>query len=172
MDRKLGNWKNLGLAVIAGLTLSACDIGSIEDPGADGGPQEDTFTMLYNSATFQTCAGCHAPGADGFDPTAGTEATMDWSTRDNAYSSLQGMASGLVGNFEGCNGVPLIGATPETSLLVATFDEDVRLSFAVEGFPDCTGDSISDMNLKIGSPISQVELDLLKAWIAAGAPNQ
>ena len=171
MYRRLSIWKILGLAAIAGLTLGACELGAIEDMGPDAG-EEDMFTRLYNSGTFQSCAGCHAPGAPGFDPSQGTEATMDWSTRDTAYTTLQGMASGLIGNFEGCNGVPFIGATPETSLLVAAFDEDVRMSFSVDAFPDCNGDSISDMNLKIGSQISPAELDLLEQWIAAGAPDQ
>lgn len=168
-------WRPIGsmaAAAMAGLMLASC---AVEDlaPGPDAGMvEQDPFSELYASATFQQCQGCHAPDAPGFDPEMGVEATQDWSTRDSAYQALQGTASGLIGNFEGCNGVPFIGDTPETSLLVAVFDEDVRLAFSLPDFPDCTADTISDMNLKLGSEISQVELDLLKQWITAGAPNQ
>ena len=69
-----------------------------------------------------------------------------------AYASLQGTASGLTGNFEGCNGVPFIGDSVESSLIVATFDEDVRENFSHPDFPDCTGDAISDMS-EMASPV-------------------
>lgn len=142
-----------------------CNEADICEPEA-----QDTFTQIYQSASFQQCAGCHAPGAPGF--TDGTEATQDWSTRDSAYQSLQGTASGLVGNFAGCNGVPFIGATPADSLLVAVFDEEIRAAFSLDGFPDCNADTISDMTVKIGGPLSTEEMTLLKDWINAGAPDQ
>lgn len=131
---------------------------------------EDDFTLIFSSAYFQECGGCHAPGAPGF--TDGTEATQDWSTRDEAFTSLQGVASGLIGNFQGCNDVPLIGDTPENSLLVASLDETVRQNFSVSGFPDCNLNTISDMTLKIASDLDPVDLDLLKTWISNGAPNR
>jgi hypothetical protein len=173
MYRGLRMWKTLGFVALAGLALAACEVEDGDGTGPDAAPvANDPFSRLYRSATFQQCEGCHAPGAPGFDASGGTEATQDWSSRDRAYSTLQGAASGLIGNFEGCNGVPFLGDTPETSLIVAVFDEDVRRDFSLEAFPDCNADSISDMNLKIGGEISQADLDLLKQWIAAGAPNE
>lgn len=167
-------WRSIGCiaaAGMAGLMLAACEVEDLDGMGPDAGMvEQDPFSELYATGTFQQCQGCHAPDAPGFED--GTEATQDWSTRDSAYAALQGTASGLVGNFEGCNGVPFIGDTPETSLLVAVFDEDVRLDFSLPDFPDCNADAISDMNLKLSGEISQVELDLLKQWITAGAPNQ
>ncbi|GAB4558855.1 MAG: hypothetical protein Tsb0020_04150 [Haliangiales bacterium] len=159
------------LAGLAGAALSLAGCGDVDDPlGPDAGPV-DTFTQIYQSSGFQQCSGCHAPGAPGF--TDGTEATQDWSSRDSAYMSLTtGDASGLMGNFEDCNGVPLIGDTPETSLLVATLDEDVRADFSLANFPNCNSDTISDMTLKIGGPIPAADLNLLKQWIMDGAPNQ
>jgi hypothetical protein len=145
----------------SGLVCNAANI--CEQAAASG------FTALYNSSSFQSCSGCHAPGAPGF--TAGTEATQDWSSQANAHASLQGTASGLIGNFEGCNDVPFINQTPEDSLLVAVFDETVRANFSLNGFPDCDSDAISDMSLKIGDALSQQELTLLRDWITAGAPN-
>ena len=161
------NWLTLALSCIAGLYLSACEVPDPND-GPDAAPADD-FTRLYNSASFQTCAGCHAPGAPGF--IEGTEATQDWSTRETAYQTLQGMASGLMGNFAGCNDVPLIGATPETSLLLATFDDSIRTEFTLADHPDCNADAISDMTLKIGGPLMAEELQLLTQWLANGAPD-
>lgn len=152
-------WRALAVVALAALALTACEV---EDPmGADAAPQ-DTFTQLFQSVGT-ACAGCHAPGAPGFMD--GVEATQDWSSRDAAYNALQGVASGLIGNFEGCNGVPLVGDSPETSLIVAAFDEQVRADFALAAFPDCTADAISDMTLKIGRQLSASELSLLRTFV-------
>lgn len=148
---------------------------AIEDPltgnggsGGSGGGNGATFTSIYESDQFQECAGCHAPGAPG--RVEGIEETQDWSTRTTAFQSLQGNASGLIGNFAGCNGVPFIGDSAEQSLLVAVFDEDVRAAFDDPSAPDCNADSISDETLKVG-PLPSSLLADLKAWIDAGAPN-
>jgi hypothetical protein len=141
----------------------------IGDSGNDVTGDGDAFTGIYNSSDFQKCSGCHAPGAPG--RVEGIEATQNWSTRDKAYAALMGKASGLIGNFAGCNGVPFIGATADESLLVAVFDEQVRESFMVASTPDCTGDAISDMTLKIGNPLPDDLLNQLKAWINDGAPD-
>jgi cytochrome c5 len=149
----------LGLACLAAVCLTGCPV---EEPiGPDAGP-EDTFTQLYQSIG-STCAGCHAPGAPGFMP--GVEDTQDWSSRDSAREALFGVASGLVGNFAGCNGVPLMGDTPETSLIVAAFDEQVRADFSLAAFPDCNADTISDMTLKIGRQLTPAERSLLTQFI-------
>lgn len=149
-------WRLLATACLAALALTACEA---EEGLVDAGPQ-DTFTELYAAIGTQ-CAGCHAPGALGNTP--GTEQTQDWSTPETARASLQGMASGLMGNFEACNGVPLIGDSVETSLLIAAYDEDVRADFSVASNPDCNADTISDMMLK--SPISDAEIALLKQYV-------
>jgi len=143
--------------------------------GGDGGTDpvgegDGAFTRIYESPEFQKCGDCHAPGAPG--RVAGIESTQNWSTRDSAYASLKGMASGLIGNFAGCNGVPLLGTTAGTSLLVAALDEETRASFMSASKPDCNGDAISDMTLKLGAPLPAALLAELKAWIDAGAPNK
>lgn len=125
----------------------------------------DTFGEIYADSTFQMCTDCHSPGAPG--QTTGTEATQNWSSRNAAFSSLQGNASGLVGNFAACNGVPLVGATASTSLIVAVFDPSVRSSFSVQGFPGCTGTAITDETLRVGA-ISAAALQQLKTFIDDG----
>ena len=149
-------WRLLAVACLAALALTACEA---EEGLVDAGP-EDTFTQLYN-AIGSKCASCHAPA--GPSRTAETEQTQDWSSRQSALTSLQGMASGMVGNFEGCNGVPFIGDSVETSLLVAAFDEDVRADFTVASNPDCTADAISAMTEKV--PVSDAEIALIKQFV-------
>ena len=46
----------------------------------------------------------------------------------------------------------------ESSLIVAAFDEDVRENFSHPDFPDCTGDAIPDMTLKLGGAFSDDDL--------------
>jgi hypothetical protein len=157
-------WRLLGAACLAALALTACEA---EDGLVDGGPQ-DTFTQLY-AAIGSQCGSCHAPGAPG--NTEGVEQTQDWSSPESARASLQGMASGLIGNFQDCNGVPFIGDSVETSLLVAAFDPDVRADFTVASNPACNADTISNMLEK--SPISADEVALLKQFVMeeiAGSP--
>ncbi len=160
--------------VLAALLAPAGGCGE-EDvvPGDDGGVRDmgtsaPTFDDLYASSTLQMCADCHAPGADGF--VQGTEATQDWSTRETAFSSLQGNASGLEGNFAGCNDVPLIGATSDTSLIIAVLDPDVRADFSVEGFPNCNADAIPDETLRPVT-VSPTVLQDLKDFIDEGGFN-
>jgi hypothetical protein len=154
-----------GAGVLAQLFMFGCG-DTVDD--ALGGGDGDAFTAIYESEEFQTCSGCHAPGAAG--RVEGTESRQNWSTRDTAHSTLQQTAAGMIGNFEGCNGVPFLADSAEDSLLVAAFDEDVRASFELAAFPDCTGDAISDQTLKIGGPLPAALLQDLKDWVNAGAP--
>jgi hypothetical protein len=156
------------IAVLGALCValaSACS--QLEDlDGNDGGTgEDDDFASIYENATFQMCADCHAPGAPG--RTAGTEATQNWSSSSTAFTSLKGKASGLVGNFAGCNGVPLVGATANTSLIVAVLDSSVRAGFSVSGYPACTGAAIVDETLRVGA-VSPAALRQLKEFIDAG----
>jgi mono/diheme cytochrome c family protein len=130
----------------------------------DGGGEG--FASIYESDEFQTCSGCHAPGAPG--KVSGTEATQDWSTQATADASLQRTASGLIGNFAGCNGVPFIGSSADQSLLVAVFDSDVRANFENAQFPSCNADAITDETLRLGRDLPAGLLQDLKDWIDGG----
>lgn len=157
-----GNVRFEALAVVSGVAL-AVGCGETLDELESG----DAFSRIYESEEFQTCSGCHAPGAAGF--VEGTEATQNWSTRDTAYSTLRQAASGMIGNFAACNNVPFLGETAEQSLLVAALDEDVRANYSNPSFPDCNADTISDQTLKIGGPLPAALLQELKDWIDGGA---
>jgi hypothetical protein len=152
----------LGLLVAA----NACaDVTDALDGGAGGGGGDADFEALYETSTFQMCKDCHAPDAPG--ATEGTEATQDWSSSDAAFSSLKGNASGLIGNFAGCNGVPLVGATSNTSLLVAVLDPGVRASFSVSSHPNCRAAAIVDETLRV-DPVPSSLLQELKRFIDMG----
>jgi hypothetical protein len=138
--------------------------------GADGGTDDASgvpaaFAELYATPTFQMCEDCHAPGAPG--AVMGTESTQDWSSRSTAYDSLMGNAAGLIGNFAGCNGIPLVGPTASTSLLVAVFDPSVRASFSVASHPNCKAAAITDETLRVGS-VPPTVLQDLKDFIDGG----
>ena len=53
-------------------------------------------------------------------------------------------------------------------LLVAVLDETVRDEFSLPDFPDCNGDAIADMTLKLSMDVDEDELQMLKDWISAG----
>lgn len=154
------------LLVLLTALLAACSQELLDQAGGAVGGGSGDFAELYQTSTFQMCKDCHTPGAPG--RTAGTEATQDWSSKESALRSLKGKASGLVGNFAGCNGVALVGATANTSLIVAVFDPSVRASFSVAGTPACNGSAIADESLRVG-PIPPGTLSDLKSLIDSGA---
>ncbi len=166
------------LCLMAALLAAPLSGGCEEDPllttdagvNPDSGSATPDWNSLYASSTLQMCGDCHSPTAPGF--TQGTEATQDWSSAGAALSSLRGNASGLEGNFAGCNGVPLIGATSSTSLLIAVLDPSVRATFSVPGFPECTADAIVDETLpsRVGS-VPPALLQDLKDFIDEGGFN-
>ena len=158
------HWKRGALGGMLVLALMGCDaeVGDlVEDLDSS------QFAAVYNSPGFASCSNCHTPDAPG--KVEGTENTQDWTDQDTAYAALQGTASGLIGNFEGCNGVPFIGDTVETSLIVAALDQDVRDNFAHPDFPNCTPEAISNMQLKVGGTVTDDDLNALKTWIENGA---
>jgi hypothetical protein len=154
------------LLIASGVALAWGCGDPLDDLGVGG--EDPSFPSIY--ADFEPlCGECHAPGAPG--RTEGIEATQDWSTLERARTTLRGVASGLIGNFADCNGVPLLGPSADQSLLVASLDEDVRRNFSNASFPACTADAISLQTSKIGGPVPAGPLQELKDWIDAGAPG-
>jgi hypothetical protein len=155
-------FRNAALVLLC-ILAGACSEALVDS--SDGGTDADAFAEIYATATFQMCQDCHAPGAPG--ATAGTETTQDWSSSSAAYNSLKGKAAGLIGNFAGCNGVPFVSSTANTSLLVAVFDPNVRASFSDSGHPNCKAAAITDETLRVGSVPPGVLQDL-KDFIDGG----
>jgi len=161
---KLTNLTMISLAMAFG---AGC---STDDTTADGGstaPVEATFTSLYGNY-FSNCKDCHSPTGAG--RTSDTEQTLNFTTKATALSTLKtGMASGLVGNFTGCNGVSFIASTPGSSLVVAVLDQPTRQAIDLSGHPDCDSSSIPDMTAKVGRSPSSEFVVALKTWITDGA---
>jgi mono/diheme cytochrome c family protein len=161
----------LGLSLAVGLVAFAAGCPASTDTTPDapvGGMVEATFTSLYGNY-LGNCKQCHAPGAPG--RTSDIEQTLDFSTRATALSTLKtGMATGLVGNHTGCNGVPFLAAMPNKSLLVAVLDQPTRevIDLSPQS-PNCNVDSITDATVKVGSQPSALFITALKAWITSGA---
>jgi hypothetical protein len=154
------------------MMLAGCGQVAGSDAGGgqiDAATVHATFTSLYGDY-LSSCASCHAPGAPG--RTSDIEQTLDFSTRTTAYTTIKtGMATGLMGNFAGCNGVPFVDAAPGSSLILAALDQPTRQLFDLTGHPNCDMDSISDETAKVGSQPSAAFIAALKDWLTMGAPN-
>lgn len=154
------------VALLVAIALVACEAANKGESDVSGDvTTQNGFTIAYNDY-LKNCAACHAPGAPG--RTSDIEQSLDFSTVYTAYSTVKGSASGLTMSREACNGVKFIGDSYETSLLIATLDEDVRASFAVG---DCNQDAVSDMTVKVGFAPSKATLNALKNWIESGTPS-
>lgn len=159
----------IGLPLAFGLlAIAGCPAATETTPDGGGGAVTASFTSLYGNY-FANCKQCHAPGAPG--RTADTEQTLNFSSRATALAALKnGMASGLIGNFTACNGVPFIAATPAKSLVFAVLDQPTRNVIDLSpAHPTCDVDTIPDMTLKVGSSPSQAFVTALSDWITAGA---
>ncbi len=159
---------------VLAIALAGAGCGATGTDAGTGNPDSPTgvtasFTSLYGDY-FGNCAHCHAPAAPG--RTSDIEQTLDFSSRAMAYTTITtGMAAGLVGNPAGCNGVPFIGATPASSLILAVIDQPTAQMFDVPAHPSCDEATITDQTLKVGTPPSAAFIAALKDWLTAGAPN-
>lgn len=153
------------------MMLAGCGQVGLTDAGEqiDAATVQATFTSLYGSYLSQ-CAYCHAPAGPG--RTSDIEQTLDFTTRATAYTTITtGMATGLQGNFAGCNTVPFIDAQPARSLILAVLDQPTRQAFDLPAHPNCDIDTITDEAAKLGSPPSAAFIAALKGWLQAGAQN-
>jgi len=157
------------LAIAIAALAAGCDstTGTGTD-GGGGGAVEPTFTSLYGDYLGK-CGDCHSPGGPG--RTSDIEQTLNFTSRSTAYSTLKGMASGLVGNHAGCNTVPFLAATPAGTLLLAVLDQPTRQAIDIPGHADCDSSAISDETVKVGSQPSSEFIAALKTWITNGALN-
>lgn len=159
------------------ILLCSCSddpLGGGVNAGADSGVAADTgvnvpsFTSLYE-AMSPLCSACHAPGAPG--RVSGIELTLDFTSRATAYESITaGTASGLLGVFAVCNGVPLAGASGGDSLILATLDSATRDAFDLAAFPDCDAAAISGHD-SLGRAGDLSYIPDLVGWLTGGTPD-
>lgn len=132
------------------------------DSGTDGsssgdasdGAADPTFTEVFTTVLSGTCNGCHAAG----HPTG-----LDMSTKALAYTNLVGKAAGT-GGLGG--GSPCATAGGETRVVA----NNAAGSLLVKKIDHVAGTCGSTMPLR-GAKIANAKIDLVKAWIAAGAKN-
>ncbi len=127
----------------------ASDAGSSGD--ASDGAIDPTFTQVFTTVLSGTCNGCHAAG----HPTG-----LDMSSKALAYTNLVGKAAGT-GGASPCatagGETRVVASNPAGSLLVKKIDH-------------VAGTCGATMPLR-GAKIANAKIDLVKAWIAAGAKN-
>jgi len=123
-----------------------------------------TFTNVYANVIGARCISCHRPGASGV-----TVGNLDMSTQAAAYMNLVNVAAS--GNGAGSSGVTCSSLSP-AMLRVAPSNAAASLLFTkvdskVAGTQPACG---SPMPLPAtAAPLAQSQVDLIKAWIDAGA---
>ncbi|HSR98631.1 MAG TPA: hypothetical protein VLM79_16355 [Kofleriaceae bacterium] len=125
-----------------------------------------TFTNVYASIIGVRCIGCHRPGGGGV-----TVGMLDMSTQAAAYTNLVNVnAAGIGAGTSGitCASVmpPLVRVTPSDSANSLLFN---KVHSKLVATPAPCG---SPMPLPATAvPLKQAEVDLIAAWIDAGAMN-
>ena len=125
-----------------------------------------TFTNVYASIIGVRCVGCHRPGGGGV-----TVGMLDMSTQTAAYANLVNVnAAGIGAGTSGvtCASVmpPLVRVIPSDSANSLLFN---KVHSKITGTLAACG---SPMPLPATAvPLKQAEVDLIAAWIDAGAMN-
>jgi hypothetical protein len=123
---------------------------------------DPTFTNVYNDIIGVKCIGCHKPGGGGV-----AVGMLDMSSQATAYGNLVGVSAMGVG--AGTSGVTcasamltrVVAGDPNNSLLFNKVHAKL-----VAANPPCGS------AMPLGpTVITQAEVDLISAWIAAGAMN-
>jgi hypothetical protein len=125
-----------------------------------------TFTNVYATILSQRCTGCHRPGGGGV-----TVGMLDLSTASVAYSALVGING--AGTGAGTSGVTCASLNPPMVRVAANDSANSllinKLQSKINGMLSACG---SPMPLPAtGAPLRQSEVNLISAWIDAGAPN-
>jgi hypothetical protein len=141
----------LVLGLVAPVALVACSGASTAGPdpaeaGASAAPEHVTFTQVYGTV-LGSCTSCHAGIIGQFDG-------LDMSTQATAYKNLVGVKASN-GSCASRGEMLVVAGSSATSLLYKKLTS-----------PDCG--STMPQN---APPLSQASLDLIKAWIDEGAPN-
>ena len=150
-------------AALATVSLQLAGCSAAED-AVTGGTSSSGFDAVYTGVIGKNCNRCHGTSAPGYNP-GETESSLDFSSADRAFATLNGQAKGLTGNFAGCNGVSFVVAGDASkSLLLASMDSTTRKAF-VSG--SCNKDVVSAMESK--TLVSSSQVALVRDWINAGA---
>jgi len=124
-----------------------------------------TFTNVYANVISARCTSCHRPGASGVNT-----GQLDMSTQAGAYANLVGVVS--AGTGAGTSGVTCaVAAVPRVAAGNAAGSllfNKVNSKLPMQPLPPCG----SPMPLPASAmPLTQAQVDLISAWINAGALN-
>ncbi|HEY4393174.1 MAG TPA: hypothetical protein VGP64_03885 [Polyangia bacterium] len=127
---------------------------------------DPTFTNVYANIIGVRCIGCHHPGGSGV-----TVGMLDMSTQAAAYADLVGVPA--AGTGAGTSGVTCASLAPGL-LRVSPSDASDSLIFekVASKLAGTLAPCGSPMPLPAtGAPLTQAQVDLVAAWINAGAMN-
>ena len=125
-----------------------------------------TFTNVYSTILSQRCTNCHRPGGSGV-----VVGQLDFSTPAVAHAALVGINAS--GTGAGTSGITCASLNPPQVRVVASNSASSllinKLQSKINGTLSACG---SPMPLPAaGAPLRQSEVNLIAAWIDAGAPN-
>jgi mono/diheme cytochrome c family protein len=131
-----------------------------------------TFTNVYADVIGQRCTSCHAPGKSGV-----TAGMLDMSTPATAYAALVGVAA--MGTSAGTSGVTCAslgsGQTDGAPMLLRVAPGDPGDSLVVNKVTTKIAGTASEcgspMPAGAAAPLTEAQVDLITAWIQAGARN-
>jgi len=125
-----------------------------------------TFTNVYSTILGVRCTGCHRPGGGGV-----TVGMLDLSTAAAAYTNLVGVNASGIG--AGTSGVTCASLNPAQVRVVAN---DAAASLLINKLQSKISGTLANCGSPMplpatGAPLRQSEVDLISAWIGAGALN-
>ena len=125
-----------------------------------------TLTNVYATIIGQRCVGCHRPGGGGV-----TVGMLDMSTQPAAFANLVGVNAQGIG--AGTSGKTCASLMPPVLRVSPNHSADSLLVNKVHSKRDGTNPLCgSPMPLPAAAPpLTQAEVDLIAAWIDAGAQN-
>jgi hypothetical protein len=157
---------NVTITVSIAPSSSACPTVTSQSVVVTCSTVTPTFTNVYANIIGVRCIGCHRPGGGGV-----TVGMLDMSTPSAAYANLVGIAAQGIG--AGTSGVTCASLMPPAVRVVAG-DADHSLIF------NKTHSKLVGVNPVCGSPmplpatavpLTAAEVDLIAAWVNAGALN-
>ncbi len=125
-----------------------------------------TFTNVYTTIIGQRCIDCHHPGGSGV-----AVGKLDMSTPAAAFANLVGVHA--QGTGAGTSGITCASVTPA---LVRVVPGDANSSLVFHKVQGKLAGTLAPCGSPMPLPaaaeaLTQAEVDLISAWIDAGAPN-
>lgn len=146
----------MALPAALGLLLNGCS--------QSEGPKSGTFGNVYANTLSTTCRSCHQPGGTAY---SSYNVLLDFSSQNNAYSTLLGRTVSGTSSVGTCGGIRIVSPSAPTSSYLAAVTVSSYNTSNFAGVNGCT-----PLNSHLTAyPLSASEQTSLIAWINAGAAN-